>query len=61
MCSGGSVIYSPLGECLAGPLYGEAGILMATLDTADIVRGKYDFDVTGHYDRPDVFEFKVND
>lgn len=61
VCRGGSAIYSPLGECLAGPLYGEEGVLVAELDTAQIVRGKYDFDVVGHYDRPDVFQLVVNE
>jgi nitrilase len=27
----------------------------------DIARGKYDFDVTGHYARPDVFRLHVNE
>ena len=61
MCSGGSAIYSPLGECLAGPLYDEEGILYADLDPGEVIRGKFDFDATGHYSRPDVFWFEVND
>jgi nitrilase len=27
----------------------------------EIARGKYDFDVTGHYARPDVFRLHVNE
>lgn len=61
MCRGGSVIVSPLGEVIAGPLYDREGILYADLDMDEIVRSKLDFDVTGHYARPDVFEFAVND
>jgi nitrilase len=61
MCQGGSVIVSPLGEVLAGPLFGEEGILYAELDMAEVVRGKFDFDVVGHYARPDVFKFEVNE
>ncbi len=61
MCRGGSVIISPLGEILAGPLYDEEGILYATLDLADVARGKLDFDVTGHYARPDLFQLIVNE
>lgn len=60
MCRGGSVIVSPLGEVIAGPLYDQEGILYADLDMGEIVRGKLDFDVTGHYARPDVFHFAVN-
>lgn len=57
---GGSVIVSPLGEVLAGPLYGEEGLLVAEVDPADHLRGKYDLDVSGHYARPDVFTLQVN-
>jgi nitrilase len=59
MCRGGSVIVSPLGQIMAGPLYGEEGILCADLDMGEVVRSKLDFDVVGHYARPDVFSFKV--
>ena len=61
MCRGGSVIVSPLGEVLAGPLFDEEGILYAELDLGEIVRAKVDFDVVGHYARPDVFQLRVNE
>ena len=59
MCRGGSTIISPLGEVLAGPHYEGEDILLATLDRRDIIRSKLDFDPVGHYQRPDLFEFKV--
>jgi nitrilase len=60
LTAGGSCIVSPLGDVLAGPVYNEEALLFADLDLADTVRGKFDFDVTGHYARPDVFELRVN-
>lgn len=59
MSRGGSVIISPLGEVLAGPLWGEEGILTAELDLDEVTKSKLDFDVIGHYARPDVFELMV--
>ncbi len=61
MCPGGSVIISPGGEILEGPLWNTNGILTATLDLEDISRQKLDFDVNGHYSRKDIFEFHVKD
>ena len=61
MCRGGSVIISPFGKVLAGPLYDEEGILFAELDMAEIAQSKYDFDLTGHYARPDVFQLIINE
>jgi len=58
---GGSCIISPFGEILAGPIYGEETILTAELDKSEIIRGKYDLDVVGHYARPDVFTLNVNE
>ncbi|KAF9649917.1 carbon-nitrogen hydrolase [Thelephora ganbajun] len=60
MIRGGSVIISPLGKVLAGPMYDQEGILTAELDMDDIVRGKFDLDVAGHYARPDIFQLVVN-
>ena len=60
MCRGGSTIISPLGKVLAGPLYEQEGILFADLDLGAIARGKFDFDVVGHYARPDVTRLTLN-
>ncbi|MGH2821370.1 MAG: nitrilase-related carbon-nitrogen hydrolase, partial [Actinomycetota bacterium] len=59
--SGGSCIVSPFGRFLAGPVYDESTLLVADLDMNDIKKGKYDFDVVGHYARPDVFHLDVNE
>ncbi len=61
LCRGGSAIYSPMGDCLAGPLWDEEGVLRAELDMSEIERSKFDFDVVGHYARPDVFRLEVNE
>jgi nitrilase len=61
MCRGGSAIISPLGEVLAGPLYDQEGMLLAELDLAEVIRSKFDFDVVGHYARPDVFQLTINE
>jgi nitrilase len=58
---GGSCIVDPLGEVLAGPAWDGECILTAEIDRGQIARGKYDFDVTGHYARPDVFRLYVNE
>jgi len=60
LVNGGSVIVSPLGEIVGGPARGDETIITADLDLADIARGKMDFDVTGHYARPDVFSLKID-
>ena len=58
---GGSAIISPLGKVLAGPHFAGQTILTADLDLDEIGRGKFDFDVAGHYSRPDVFQLIVNE
>lgn len=61
LCRGGSAIIGPLGDVLAGPLYGQEGILYADLDLGEVARSKFDFDVVGHYARPDVFDLRINE
>ena len=58
---GGSSIIDPLGRVLAGPNFEGECILTADIDLAEIPRAKYDFDVVGHYARPDVFRLLVNE
>jgi nitrilase len=59
ICRGGSVIVSPQGKFVAGPLWDETGILTAELDLDEVIASKLDFDVIGHYTRPDLFHFGV--
>ena len=49
MCRGGSLIVNPLGQKIAGPLFDKEGILYADLDLEEVIKGKFDFDVIGHY------------
>ena len=55
LCRGGSAIVAPDGRYLAGPLFGEEGMLVAELDMAEVARARQLLDVAGHYSRPDVF------
>ena len=59
--TGGSCIIGPLGEILAGPARSGEQILYAPIDLDEIARGKFDFDVAGHYARPDVFRLVVDE
>jgi predicted amidohydrolase len=56
---GGTTIYGPDGSVLAGPVFDREEIVMADLDLARIAEETMALDVTGHYDRPDVFDFRV--
>ncbi len=58
---GSSVIISPMGEVLAGPLYNEEGILYADLNLDETVKGRFDFDVVGHYSMDNVFQLIVDE
>ncbi|OFW02842.1 MAG: nitrilase [Acidobacteria bacterium RIFCSPLOWO2_02_FULL_68_18] len=58
---GGSCIVDPLGRVLAGPDFTGEAILTADIDLAEIARARLDFDVVGHYARPDVFRLVVDE
>lgn len=60
VCRGGSCIVDPFGNFLAGPNTEGEAVLVAEIDSAQIVRGKYDLDVVGHYARPDIFQLQVD-
>jgi nitrilase len=61
LCRGGSCIVDPFGNFLAGPDTEGEAILVAEIDRNQIVRGKYDLDVVGHYARPDIFQLHVDE
>lgn len=58
---GGSLIVSPHGQLIAGPDFSGETILYADIDLGEVVCGKYDFDVVGHYARPDIFRLTVDE
>lgn len=58
---GGSAIINPYGEYLAGPLWDREGIEYAELDPGQIEETRFDFDVAGHYSRPDILKLNVNE
>lgn len=58
--AGTSAVVSPEGEYLAGPKWTGEGIVHASVDLADRVRSKATHDVTGHYNRFDVFSLSVD-
>lgn len=60
ICRGRSCIVDPFGNFLAEPLLDAEGLLTADLDMGQIARGKFDFDATGHYARPDLFQLQIN-
>jgi len=56
---GGSCIIAPDGRYVVEPVFDEETILTAQLDFALIDQEKMTLDVSGHYHRPDVFDFKL--
>jgi len=52
---GNTVIVGPDGTVIAGPLVGEPGMLVATLDLGSLTAARRQFDPVGHYARPDLF------
>lgn len=58
--SGGSAIVGPDREIIAGPAGNEETILYGDLDVETAVRRKLFHDFAGHYNRPDMFQLRVN-
>ena len=56
---GGSAIIGPDGAYLAGPAYDEPCVLVAELDLTRIREESMTLDVTGHYARPELFDFRA--
>ena len=57
---GNACIVGPNGTVVAGPLTGSTGILYADIDATWLAKSRMQFDVCGHYSRPDVFHLEVD-
>jgi predicted amidohydrolase len=57
---GGSSIITPDGSFVTEPIFDEEAIITAELDLTMIDKEKMTLDTSGHYSRPDVFDFGVN-
>ncbi len=57
---GGSAIAGPDGRWLAEPVAVEERLVCAEIDLRRVREERQNFDPTGHYSRPDVFEVRVN-
>jgi nitrilase len=57
---GGSAVAGPDGQWVIPPVAGEEGLLVADLDLDRVSAERLNFDPTGHYNRPDVFQTVVN-
>lgn len=58
---GGSCIVDPLGNFVVEPVFRKEDILYASFNVEDVYAARYDFDVVGHYARPDVFQLVVHE
>lgn len=61
LIGGGSVIVGPLREVLQDRWSEETGLLTAEIGTKNLVRARYDLDVTGHPSRSDIFSLKIDE
>ena len=60
LANGGSCIAGPDGEWIIEPQIGKEEVIYATLDFKRVLEEKQNFDVVGHYSRPDVTQLHVN-
>lgn len=60
MANGGSCIAGPDGEWIIEPVIGKEGLIYETLDFSKVYQERQNFDVVGHYSRPDVTKLHVN-
>ena len=60
MANGGSCLAAPDGSWVIEPLLHKEKLLIATIDHIKVREERQNFDPSGHYSRPDVFQLSVN-
>ena len=60
-CTGGTCLIDPYGHYVTEPVWNKEAIIYADLDLDMVPMSRMEFDATGHYSRPDILEFYVND
>ncbi len=60
LADGGSCIAGPDGEWIVEPVVGKEELIVATLDHSHVRAERQNFDLAGHYGRPDVLRLMVD-
>ena len=60
LANGGSCVAGPDGEWVTAPVTGKEELIVATIDYNRILEERQNFDVAGHYSRPDVIKLTIN-
>ena len=60
LSNGGSCIAAPDGSWVIEPIVGKEAVITATINLNEVRKERQNFDPSGHYSRPDVFELNVN-
>ena len=55
-----TAVFGPTGEYIAEPLIGKEGMVIAEIDLAECIKWKEIHDITGGYNRFDIFSLRLN-
>lgn len=60
LANGGSCIAGPNGEWIVAPVTEKEDLIVSTIDFNRVLEERQNFDVVGHYSRPDITKLTVN-
>ncbi len=60
LANGGSCVAGPDGEWILKPVLNKEGLIIQTIDFNRVFEERQNFDVSGHYSRPDITKLIVN-